>query len=91
MTLFTDYAGRAVRLTDERRRHLLSHPEMVAIEPLLERAIVSPERVVRSVSDDTVAALLSRCRDPRVRGEAALCRHQAPAVGFFRDHGLPHG
>lgn len=54
MTLFTDYAGRTVRLTDERRRHLLSHPEMAALEPLLPSVIASPDRVVRSLTDDTV-------------------------------------
>lgn len=54
MTNFTDYAGRTVRLTDERRGHLLSHPEMVALEPMLADAIASPEVVVRSRSDDTV-------------------------------------
>lgn len=54
MTLFRDYAGRTVRLTDERRRHLLSHPEIAGLEPLLERAIAAPERVVRSRTDGTV-------------------------------------
>ncbi len=75
MTRFTDYAGRDVRLTDERRRHLLSHPEMVALEPLLERAIALPECVVRSVSDDTVLLYYRDASTPRVRAEAALCRH----------------
>ena len=42
MILFKDYAGQTVRLTDERRRHLLSHPEMAGLEPLLERAIAAP-------------------------------------------------
>jgi hypothetical protein len=43
-----------VRLTDERREHLMSHPEMVALEPLLARAIESPSVVVRSRADDAV-------------------------------------
>ena len=54
MTLFTDYAGRNVRLTDERRAHLLSHPEMVILEPLLALAIASPVVVVRSRTDDSI-------------------------------------
>lgn len=54
MIFFTDYAGRTVRLTDERRAHLLSHPEMVLLEPALGAAIASPEVVVRSRTDDTV-------------------------------------
>ena len=54
MTLFTDYAGRAVRLTDERRAHLLSHPEMVQLEPRLAEVVASPAVVVRSRSDAAV-------------------------------------
>ena len=54
MITFSDYSGRTVRLTDERRGHLLSHPEMVGLEPLLGIAIASPDVVVRSRSDDTV-------------------------------------
>jgi hypothetical protein len=54
MTLLTDFAGRPVRLTDERRAHLLSHPEMVALEPLLANAIASPAVVVRSRTDHQV-------------------------------------
>lgn len=72
MTRFTDYAGREVRLTDERRRHLLSHPEMVWIEPLLERAIASPERVVRSLTDDTVLLYYREAATPEF-GEKLLC------------------
>jgi len=30
--VYTDYAGRQVRLTDERRAHLLAHPEMAVLE-----------------------------------------------------------
>jgi hypothetical protein len=54
MTTFLDYAGRTVRLTDERRGHLLSHPEMASLEPILGLAIAAPLVVVRSRSDDTV-------------------------------------
>lgn len=52
--VFTDYAGRAVRLTDERRAHLLQHPEMAELEPILPEAIATPDVVVRSSTDDTV-------------------------------------
>jgi len=54
VTVYTDYNGRKVRLTDERRAHLLTHPEMVLLEPRLADAIASPEVVVRSGTDETV-------------------------------------
>lgn len=54
MTVFTDYAGRSVRLTDERRAHLLSHAEMAEVEASLGDALAKPEIVTRSRSDDTV-------------------------------------
>lgn len=52
--VLTDYAGRTVRLTAERRAHLLEHPEMSELEPILPEAIASPDVVVRSRTDDTV-------------------------------------
>lgn len=54
MKVFTDYAGRAVRLTEERRGHLLTHPEMATLESSLSDAIASPEVVVRSQTDGMV-------------------------------------
>lgn len=72
MTTFLDYAGRTVRLTDERRAHLLSHPEMVGLEPLLGVAIASPAVVVRSRSDDTVL-LYYRDAESEQFGSKLLC------------------
>lgn len=72
MTLFTDYAGRAVRLTDERRAHLLQHPEMADLEPLLPHAIASPDVVVRSSTDDTVL-LYYRQAATATFGDKLLC------------------
>ena len=46
-----DFQGLAIRLTDERRNHILEHPEMVPMEPAIEETLLHPERVVRSFSD----------------------------------------
>ena len=72
MILFKDYAGQTVRLTDERRRHLLSHPEMAGLEPLLERAIAAPQRVVRSRTDGTVLLYYRNAFTPQF-GAKLLC------------------
>ena len=38
-------------MTDERRNHILSHPEMAGLDEAIERAIATPDSVVESVSD----------------------------------------
>ena len=54
MRLFHDFDGLEIRLTDERHRHILEHPEMVQMEPEIEETLRAPEKVVRSVSDPSV-------------------------------------
>jgi hypothetical protein len=49
--VFYDYQIRAVRLTDERRSHILRHPEMVGLDDDIERALATPDCVVESASD----------------------------------------
>lgn len=51
MKILHDFQGLAIRLTDERRAHVLGHPEMVSMEPAIEDTLVHPERVVQSFSD----------------------------------------
>ncbi len=51
MRLFRDYQGLAVRLTDERHRHILQHPEMAGLDENIERALGAPDSVVESLSD----------------------------------------
>jgi hypothetical protein len=46
-----DYQGLAVRLTDERHRHILQHPEMVGLDDEIQHALAAPGSVVESVSD----------------------------------------
>jgi hypothetical protein len=54
MTLFHDFDGLAIRLTDERRSHILEHPEMREMELAIEETLLHPERVVQSLSDPDV-------------------------------------
>ena len=70
--LFTDYAGRTIRLTDERRAHLLEHPEMIELEPMLSQAIALPDVVIRSRTDDTVQ-LYYRDAATEAFGDKLLC------------------
>ena len=51
MQLLTDYAGLDVRLTDERRAHILDHPEMADMESAIGETLLLPQSVVQSVSD----------------------------------------
>ena len=52
MAPLNDYQGRTVRLSAERLAHILDHPEMIDILPMMERTLVEPELVVRSRTDD---------------------------------------
>lgn len=49
--VLTDYLGRKVRFTAERRRHILEHPEMAGWVGQIPAVLASPEKVVRSRSD----------------------------------------
>lgn len=72
MKVFKDYAGRAVRLTPEREAHILDHSEMVDLLDQIQEAISTPEKVVRSASDDTVELYYSFKRGTKV-GDKWLC------------------
>ena len=49
MKLLHDFQGLPIRFTDERRTHILGHPEMASMESAIEETLVRPERVVRSM------------------------------------------
>lgn len=51
MKLLKDYQGRDVRLTDERLRHILEHPEMATLEAALEETLRRPQYVIQSQVD----------------------------------------
>jgi len=72
MKVLRDYRGIAVRFTDERLAHILSHPEMLEMEREIEKTVAQPEHVVKSRSD-AEARLYYRFY-PRTRvGEKYLC------------------
>jgi hypothetical protein len=49
-----DYAGRRVRLTGERRDHILEHPELATQFALIYETLVMPEMVVATPVDESV-------------------------------------
>jgi hypothetical protein len=51
MRLLKDYQGRDVRLTEERLRHILEHPEMADLESALEETLRQPRYVIQSRTD----------------------------------------
>jgi hypothetical protein len=51
MRILLDFRGLAIRLTEERMTHILSHPEMAGMEAAIETTLLAPERVVQSLSD----------------------------------------
>jgi hypothetical protein len=53
-TIFTDHQGREIRLTGERRAHVLDHPEMAGQLDRIRETLAEPERVVAAPADSTV-------------------------------------
>jgi hypothetical protein len=70
--VFTDYQGCKIRLTDERKQHILDHPEMAEMESAIELALTNPEIVRRSNTDNTVY-LYYRYHEGTSVGDKWLC------------------
>ena len=51
MKVFHDFEGRVVRLTEERLRHILEHPEMEDMFEAIGQTIALPQKVIQSLSD----------------------------------------
>ena len=51
MRYLKNHARRAVRLTDERLAHILTHPEMVGMEEEIELTLSQPEFIICSRPD----------------------------------------
>jgi len=51
MKVYRDYKGQSIRLTEERRKHILEHPEMKSLMPRIEETLSEPQRVIQSLSD----------------------------------------
>ena len=67
-----DFWGNSVSLTEERRVHLLEHPEMRGQEDKLTETLLEPDMVIRSQSDDTVR-LFHRFYQRLAVGDKYLC------------------
>jgi hypothetical protein len=52
--ILSDYSGRRIRLTQERKTHVLEHPEMAGQLHRLEETLLAPELVVATLADAMV-------------------------------------
>ena len=51
MKTFRDYHGQSIRLTQERQKHILEHPEMRGMLSRIKETLAGPQRVIQSLSD----------------------------------------
>ena len=51
MKILKDFQGRLIRLTEERLKHILEHPEMEKMVSEIATTLRSPEKVFESLSD----------------------------------------
>lgn len=49
--ILKDFEGRSIRLTEERLRHILEHPEMRGMTQAIAETLSSPQKVIQSLSD----------------------------------------
>ena len=54
ITLLTDHQGRKIRLTVERRTHILEHPEMTDQFERIQETLQKPTLIVATHADETV-------------------------------------
>lgn len=70
--VFEDFEGRSIRLTPERLRHILEHPEMRGMKSFIKNTLLFPERVIQSLSD-LETRLYYRYYFSTVVGDKYLC------------------
>ncbi len=68
MTILKDYRNLSIRLTDERNRHILEHPEMISMFDSIEQTLTHPEKVIQSLSDPTVQLYYRFYRNTELSG-----------------------
>ena len=51
MKIYSDYCGESIRLTEERRKHILEHPEMKGMILHIKETLLKPQKVIQSISD----------------------------------------
>ncbi len=52
--ILIDHEGREIRLTPERRDHILEHPEMAEQFERIQETVKTPELVIATTADDAV-------------------------------------
>lgn len=52
--ILLDRGGRAIRLTDERRLHILEHPEMYAQLDRIRETVAEPDVIIATTVDQSV-------------------------------------
>jgi hypothetical protein len=72
MTVLVDFRGVAIRLTDERRHHILEHSEMATMEGEIEITLQEPE-IVRCSRSDANVNLYYRYYTNTLVGDKWLC------------------
>ena len=72
MAVLIDYEGRAIRLTEERWKHISEHPEMAGMREALEETLRAPEVVQESMSNPA-ARLYYRFYHRTMVGGKYLC------------------
>ena len=53
-TIMIDYRGRVIRLSEERRIHILEHPEMADQFDWIKETIASPDFIIATLVDPAV-------------------------------------
>ena len=72
MKILRDFEGREIRLTEERLKHILEHPEMSGRVHAIEETLAHPEKVVQSLSDPSAHLYYRFYLGTRV-GDKYLC------------------
>lgn len=72
MKIFKDYRGQNIRLTEERQKHILEHPEMKGMMHQIQETLTNPQKVIESVTDKD-ASLYYRYYVGTKVGDKFLC------------------
>ncbi|MCL4250728.1 MAG: hypothetical protein KJ065_21435 [Anaerolineae bacterium] len=54
LPVFTDHEGRSIRISDERRQHILEHPEMIGQLGRIREVLLTPQTIIVTNSDPSV-------------------------------------
>ncbi|MBI4339831.1 MAG: hypothetical protein HY680_07740 [Chloroflexi bacterium] len=80
---WVDFQGQLIRLTDERLRHILEHPEMAEMVSAIPETLLYPDVVAVSQSDDFVRLYYKRYEFTSVGDKLACVVTKQSDGGFF--------